>query len=123
MALSNRTGRWSKQEHRTMMCIALGRGADDVGCIKLDQYSIQKVLGFCNYAAVAQVLNRTPIQCRSHWQKVKKKLKQTLYTMKKQYQQHKQLQQLQQLQQRQREEREINRAAFLLLNLSNRTLF
>ena len=99
-----------------MMCVALGHCTDEVGCIKLDQYSIQKVLSFNNYNQVAEVLNRTPTQCRSHWQKVKQKLKQTLYKMQQHDQQLEEERQHQEHQEHQ--EREIRRAAGLLMNLS-----
>lgn len=99
-------GRWSRDESVTMMSIALGVPKSDVPSIS-DHRSILKAVKFNKYSLVTKVLNRSAVQCRTHWQKVRKKLIKKLND---------------QIEQRKREKQEIERAAGLLMDLRNITI-
>ena len=91
-----------------MMRIALDLRVNDGKPIQLDRHSIGKVLRY----KVTQVLNRTLTQCRTHWQKVKQKLRKRLDDLNQQDQRLAQLQ-----------EQEIHRAAGLLMDLRHMTIY
>lgn len=104
-------GRWSKKEHQIMMRLVTGRKHGELKIINLDSTSIFKVMTFKNFTGAAELLNRSSLQCRTHWQKIKIKLKKVLQMREESTQKNATI-----------ESNELARAARLLMDLRSQTV-